>query len=215
MVPVLATGWADVRKRVQLQENVASVHQMRIQVSPNVGQFGRDSYLWILADETSNGLTPLQEITQALSHLSQQTSLSSSIRLAALQNHLAQLMHRLIHLAALTPRFIPILQSTAFRTEEAEVKAQLEGVKSDLDGKLKSKGSVGLGTPRRGGKGRMLGQVNELWGQVEEIRRGHRTRGGDGREGWLGDEKALAEVAEVGSFSKSSRPCCGRQDEFS
>jgi len=108
-------------------------------------------------------------------------------------------MHRLIHLAAVSPQFIPILHSTPFRTEEAEVKAQLEGVKSDLDGKGKSsKGGVGLGTPRRGGQGRMLGQVNELWGQLEEIRRIRRVRGGDSREGWLGDEKALANVAEVG-----------------
>lgn len=33
MVPVLATGWGDVKKRVQMQENVASVHQQRIKVS--------------------------------------------------------------------------------------------------------------------------------------------------------------------------------------
>lgn len=108
-------------------------------------------------------------------------------------------MRRLIHLAATTPQFIPILQSTAFRTEEAEVKGQLEGIKSELDGKVKSnKSAVGFGTPKRGGQGRMMGQVNELWGQVEEIRRRRRGRGGDSREGWLGDEKALGEVAEVG-----------------
>ena len=79
------------------------------------------------------------------------------------------------------------------------MKLQLEGVKLELDGKGKSlvKGGVGMGTPRRGGQGRMLGQVNELWGHVEEIRRRKKGRGGDVREGWLGDEKALAEVAEV------------------
>ena len=110
-------------------------------------------------------------------------------------------MHRLIHLATLTPSFIPILQSTAFRIEEAEVKSQLEGVKLELDGKGKKgmEGGIGLGsTPRKGGQGRMMGQVNELWGQVEEIRRRHRARGGNAREGWLGDEKMLSEVAEVG-----------------
>jgi nuclear pore complex protein Nup54 len=55
---------------------------------------------------------------------------------------------------------------------------------------------TGMGTPRKG-QGRMLGQVNELWGAVEEIRR--RRRGGrtEGREAWLADEKVLAEVAEV------------------
>ena len=146
-------------------------------------------------------LTSLQEISLALAQLSRQTSLSSSIRLAALQNHLTQLMHRLIHLATLTPRFIPILQSTPFRIEEAEVKGQLEGVRLELEGKGKKamQSSIGLGsTPRKGGQGRMMGQVNELWGQVEEIRRKHRARGGNTREGWLGDEKVLSEVAEVG-----------------
>ena len=144
-----------------------------------------------------------QELSSAVSHLSRQSSLSSSIRLAAMQNHLAQLMHRLIHLASRTPQFIPILQSSTFRTEEAEVMAQLEGVKSELDGKVKARGGVGLGTPRRGGQGRMMGQVNELWGQVEEMRRRRRAPGDVAREGWLGSEKALAEVAEV-----SAAGCC-------
>jgi nuclear pore complex protein Nup54 len=36
MVPVLATGWADVKKRVQMQEQVASVHQEKIKVGLRV-----------------------------------------------------------------------------------------------------------------------------------------------------------------------------------
>lgn len=72
-----------------------------------------------------------------------------------------------------------------------------------MEGKGKvNKGSIGMGigngTPRRGkGEGRMMGQLNELWGQVEEIRRRRKGRGGGGVEGWLADDKALAEVAEV------------------
>jgi nuclear pore complex protein Nup54 len=49
----------------------------------------------------------------------------------------------------------------------------------------------------------MLGQVNELWGMVEEVRRRRRGGRSDGREGWLADEKVLAEVAEV-----SRMPLC-------
>ncbi|GFZ47778.1 hypothetical protein JCM24511_05525 [Saitozyma sp. JCM 24511] len=179
MVPALAVGWGDVKKRVQLQEQIASVHQEKI-----------------------------KEISLALSQLTRQTSLSSSIRLAALQTSLTHLLHRLIHLASLTPQFIPILQSTSFRPEEAETRERLESIKSELDGRAPSRAgapgarlgesSVGMGngTPRKG-QGRMLGQVNELWGAVEEIRR--RRRGGSavGREAWLADEKVLAEVAEV------------------
>ena len=121
-------------------------------------------------------------------------------------------MHRLIHLVAQTPQFIPILQSTAFRQEESAVAKTLEGVKADLDGRAKPKqvnggvvglrGSNGTGTPRRGGESRMIGQVNELWGQVEEIRRLRKGVQG-GREGWMGDERALAEVAEVSDATLS------------
>jgi nuclear pore complex protein Nup54 len=32
MVPVLATGWEDVKKRSQMQEQIASVHQQKIKV---------------------------------------------------------------------------------------------------------------------------------------------------------------------------------------
>ncbi|ORX33944.1 nucleoporin complex subunit 54-domain-containing protein [Kockovaella imperatae] len=168
MVPVLATGWADVKKRVDMQEKIASVHQEKI-----------------------------KEISIALSQLSRQTSLSTSIRLAALQTQLTTLMHRLIHLVAQTPQFIPILQSTAFRQEEAAVAKVLEGVKADLEGKGKAKGSGALN--RRGtGEGRMIGQVNELWGLVEEIRKMRKgVAAGANREGWLADERALAEIAEI------------------
>ena len=180
VVPVVATGWADIKKRTQMQEQIASVHQQRI-----------------------------KEISEALSYLTRQTSLSSSIRLAALQTQLSSLMHRLIHLTSQMPQFIPILQSTAFRPEEAAVQGQLEGIKAEMDGKTKSKrmngGTVGLngsngvdGESRlRKGEGRMIGQVNELWGQLEEIRRRRRNIAGDKGEGWLGDERALAEIAEV------------------
>ncbi|WWD21523.1 hypothetical protein CI109_106009 [Kwoniella shandongensis] len=166
MVPVLATGWADVKKREQAQENLASVHQQRI-----------------------------KEITQALSH-TRQTSLSASIRLQNLQARQNQLQHRLIHLAAQTPQYIPLIQSTAFRQEEAEMQAQLENVKGELEGKGKNVIRAGLGGAGTS-KGRLLGQLNELWGQLEEIRRRRKTRSSEGRDGWLADEKALAEVADI------------------
>lgn len=135
--------------------------------------------------------------------MTRQSSLSSSIRLTALQTHLNQLLHRLIHLAALTPQFIPILQSTSYRPEESQTRQQLEAVKSELEGKGKAAtgriGANAVGTPRSGsaGKGRMIGQVNELWGQLEEIRRTNKGRSVEGKDGWLRDEAALAEVAEV------------------
>lgn len=177
MVPVLATGWTDLKTRVQMQENVASVHQQR-----------------------------LKEANTALSNLTRHTTLNSSIRLANLQTQLQSLMHRLIHLASLTPQLMPTLQSTQSREDE-EVYAKLAGVKTELEGRAKKTfsgiGPVGLGTPRRDhnqSEGRMLGQINEMWGMVEEIRRNRKIRGSDGREGWLGDDKILSEIAEVCLF---------------
>jgi len=44
----------------------------------------------------------------------------------------------------------------------------------------------------------MTGVVNELYGAIEEIRRRRRIGGASGvDQGWLADEKALQEVAEV------------------
>lgn len=174
MVPVLAVGWADVKKRQQLQENLASVHQERI-----------------------------KEIAAALAH-TRQTSLSSSIRLANLQARQSQLVHRLIHLAAQTPQHVPIIQSTVFKQEEADMAKQLEGVKAELEGhgrnsvkRVEARGEVS--------RGRLLGQVNELWGQLEEIRRKRKVRGPDGREQWIGDEKMLGEIAEVSLSSRDRK----------
>lgn len=149
----------------------------------------------------------MKEISQALTTLSRQSNITSSIRLSALHTHLTQLQHRLIRLAAQSPAFIPSLQSSALRPEEMETKKTLEGVKAEVDGKkgsavvqLKGYGAgpgSGTSTPKKGGA-RMMGQVNELWGQVEDIRRhrGKRTGGGE-RDGWLADERVLGEVAEV------------------
>ncbi|WWC67993.1 uncharacterized protein I206_101912 [Kwoniella pini CBS 10737] len=177
MVPVLATGWADVKKREQQQENLASVHQQRV-----------------------------KELQAALSH-TRQTSLSASIRLSNLQAQQTQLLHRLIHVVSQTPQYVPIIQSTAFKQEEADMQKQLENVKSELEGKGKnsikpSSSSHGLNHHNKTSKGRLLGQVNELWGQLEEIRRKRKnSRQNDwlnnGEDNWLLDEKALSEVAEI------------------
>ncbi|ODN79652.1 hypothetical protein L202_03592 [Cryptococcus amylolentus CBS 6039] len=168
MVPVLAVGWSDVKKRQQMQENLAAVHQERT-----------------------------SEITAALSH-TRQTSLSSSIRLANLQQRQSQLVHRLIHLASVTPGIVPLnQQGGVLRDDEVALARKLEGVKRELEG---AAGSVRGGSVRRGDgelRGRLLGQVNELWGQLEEVRRRRKVRGQEGRETWIGDERLLAEIAEV------------------
>lgn len=166
---MLATGWGDVQKRVQAMNQTASVHQQRV-----------------------------KELNQALANLNRQTALSASVRLAALQAHLQQLTQRLLHLAAQSPSFAPT-QSSAFRPEEGEMKHTLEAVKDSLDGRVRNhtsrSGGVGLAVaPRSQNKGRMLGQINELWGAVEEVRRQRRARGDTS---WAGDERMLAEMAVV------------------
>lgn len=169
MVPVLATGWKDVKKRVEMQEQMASVHQQKV-----------------------------KELNQALANLSRQSALSSSVRLQALQNQLQQLTQRLLHLAAQSPSFAPV-QSSAFRPEEGEMKHTLEEVKDALDGRTRAPAKSGVGlnmSQRPANKGRMLGQINELWGMVEELRRQRRARGNDMQQ-WAGDEKLLTEIAIV------------------
>lgn len=91
------------------------------------------------------------------------------------------------------------------------MKSQLDNVKAELEGRggnkiIKQPGTYnleasGYGTPKRKdkGEGRMSGQVNELWGLVEEIRKRRRQAGGGavGSEGWLADERVLEEIAKV------------------
>lgn len=50
----------------------------------------------------------------------------------------------------------------------------------------------------------MMGQVNELWGAVEELRRRRGYRGQES-EGWLGDERVMNEIGQVRSASTMSR----------
>lgn len=45
----------------------------------------------------------------------------------------------------------------------------------------------------------MSGQVNELWGLIEEIRRRRKASGVQSGDTWLADEKALEQVAQVSS----------------
>ncbi|KAL7420021.1 hypothetical protein Q5752_004985 [Cryptotrichosporon argae] len=178
MVPVLATGWADIKKRVQAQEQVASVHQERV-----------------------------KELTAAITTLSRQASLSSSVRLAALQAQLAHLAQRLLHLAAQAPRFA--VTSPALRPEEGETRDTLERVQAELEGRRRAATTPGLGPGHGHGhgyghgqgngtgaqrKGRMIGQVNELWGLLEEVRRRSRARAD---AGWVADENVLTNIAAV------------------
>ncbi len=92
------------------------------------------------------------------------------------------------------------------------MKSQLDNTKAELEGRgsskvIKQSGTYsleasGYGTPihKNKGEGRMSGQVNELWGMVEEIRRRRRQTGStSGGEGWLADERVLEEITKVSS----------------
>jgi len=87
------------------------------------------------------------------------------------------------------------------------MKATLEHVQGELEGRKAGGRSMAygiapLGTPgtprRKHADGRMAASVNELYGAIEEIRRRKRLAGAmGGEEGWLADERVLAQVAEV------------------
>ena len=195
LVPVLATGWDDVKKRMNVQEQVAGVHQAKMKVR--------------LSCSASLLLTS-QELSSAISSLTTESSLKSTRRLGELQRRLTDLQHRLIRLSAQTLPYNPSLSSSTWKPEEARMKGQLDNTKAELEGRaankiIKQSGTYnleasGYGTPKRKdkGEGRMSGQVNELWGLVEEIRRRRRQTGSNnGSEGWLADERVLEEIAKV------------------
>lgn len=101
--------------------------------------------------------------------------------------------------------------SSGTRVREQELRTALDGVKSELDGTapraktshggahLYGSGSASprSGTPRKNAAGqKMMGQVNELWGAVEELRRrkGYAVKE---REAWVDDERIMGEIAKV------------------
>jgi nuclear pore complex protein Nup54 len=195
MVPALATGWDDVKKRSDLQEQLAASHQARMSVSA--------------AAHPQTSCAHHQECSKALQTITRQTSHDSTHRLQELQRRLTTLQQRLIHVAGESLSLNPHFASTSYKPEEAQTKAKLLAIKDELDGNTKSattpaKSSYGLHesaqTPTRrknAGEGRLSGQVNELWGSVEDIRRKRKMSSANGGDAWSTDEKALETVAQV------------------
>jgi nuclear pore complex protein Nup54 len=195
MVPALAVGWGDVKKRVQLQEQIASVHQEKIKV----GQGGDVSLsrLRVCLSASSEDMSVLtrvfssQEISLALSQLTRQTSLSSSIRLASLQTSLTHLLHRLIHLASRSsnphrsarkkPRRenVSIQSSPSWMVERPVARREL-GSGSPALGRVmarrgKARGGCWVRSTSSGAQSRRSGDGEEVGGQKGE-RRGWPTK---------------------------------------
>lgn len=151
--------------------------------------------------------TDPQQIQDKLAKLTRETSVQSAHRLITLQRRLADLQHRVLKLAAQTAAIQPGSSSGQLTQEEIAMKATLEHVQGELEGRKAGGRSMAygiapLGTPgtprRRHADGRMAASVNELYGAIEEIRRRKRLAGAmGGEEGWLADERVLAQVAEV------------------
>jgi hypothetical protein len=144
-----------------------------------------------------------------LAELTRQTNLSSSIRLQQLQLQLTSLLHRLLRVVASLPNVNSVVSGGPETSRDIDTREKLIGVQNELDGKgrlIKSShsGPIGVHTPKRrtgGGEGRLLGQVNELWGAIEELRRRRRGVGLNG-DGEQFDKYQLDRIAEVSAAAE-------------
>lgn len=171
-VPVVATGFDDLQKRVEAQTQQAAAHQEKLKVTlcPSLAMLPCS--------------TPLQELQQRISALTQRHQLSNASRLHRASALQTQLTHRVIKLVQHLHLLIPALRSSALRPEEEALRTALE----EIDDEVR----------RPGGTGRIRGKLNELWalvGAVTAARQQDRRTGGV--EWAVVDEDGLAQIAQV------------------
>ena len=150
LVPVLATSFDDLQKRVEAQANQASLHQQK-----------------------------LKELQSQIEKLSEQHELSNASRLHRATSAQMQLTHRLLKLVQHLHLLIPALRSSSIRPEEEALRAALEeidgeirrpGGMSRIVGKLNELWAVvGALSAVRGGNSRLNGSADRVsWAVVDE-----------------------------------------------
>jgi nuclear pore complex protein Nup54 len=103
LVPVLATSFDDLQKRVEAQTQQATAHQEK-----------------------------LKEIRARIEKLSERHALTNAPRLQKLASAQAQLTHRLLRLVQHLHLLIPALRSSSIRPEEEALRAALEEIDGEI-----------------------------------------------------------------------------------
>ncbi|KAL7414656.1 nucleoporin complex subunit 54-domain-containing protein [Mrakia frigida] len=177
MVPALAIGFDDIRKRTDAQMKMAGAH-------------------W----------NKLQEISTRLSTLSQSSSLSLTLRLSRASLLQTQLSHRTLLLIRHLHLLIPTLRSSSIRREEEQLLLRLEALMSELQGGAGGGFGGGGGGSVKGRMMELWALVGQVRGERERDRlAGGRGEGagagggeGGGKEGWaVVDEEAMERLAAI------------------
>ncbi|KAK7042629.1 adrenoleukodystrophy protein, partial [Favolaschia claudopus] len=172
LVPTIATGFDDLRSRVDAQSSQASAHQER-----------------------------LKDLKTRISTLSS-TQQQNSARLARLAATQTQLTHRLLALAAHLHLLVPAVRGSGIRVEEEELRGWLEEVREEVGGRGGAGwGGGNGGGGGGGGGGRMRGKLGELWALVGALGAAKEAAqagtGGHGGEWKVVDEEGLARIARI------------------
>ncbi|KAG5651339.1 hypothetical protein H0H81_009027 [Sphagnurus paluster] len=144
MVPVIATGFDDIRERVDAQSRQAEQHKER-----------------------------LKDLKTRLDALSERHTLSNTARLQRAAVAQVQVTHRLLAFAQHLHLLIPAIRSSAIRPEEEALRGQLEEIEEDVRrGRIRGKlnelwaliGAVNAATERGSGGNGTSGE----WAVVDE-----------------------------------------------
>ena len=172
MVPALAVGFDDVKKRVDAQDNQAAMHY-----------------------------TKLQEITVTLQSKRAASSRLASSRLSKAEAQHATLATRLTRLVSRLHTLTP-LRGTPLRAEEEQLHTQIERLYLDLNGKRPSASADGVAALPSGDGGRLGAKLNELWvlAARRKAAKASGQMDGDGQptEWAVASDEELGRVMEVG-----------------
>lgn len=179
LVPVLALGFEDVKKRVDAQAANAAGQQQQLTVSAQPIMVCW-SVIW-----PNSGLYT-QELASRLEAIAQKHTLTTSVRAQKAAQAQTQIKQRITALVQHLHFMIPTVRSSSIRPEEEALRAALESIDEELK--------------RPGGLGRMKGKLSELWTAVGALgaMRERARKAGEEFGGWqVRDEASLNELAQV------------------
>lgn len=169
---MIATGFDDLRMRVDAQSEQAKQHQEKLKVTQTT-----------LPPSHALTIYPSQEIQERIKNLKNLHSTSTLSKLSRYSSSQTQLTARLLGLIQHLHLLIPAIRSSSIRPEEEELRNRLEKIEEEI----------------LGGGGRSRGKVGELWAVVGALRaRGGADYNNGNAEQWqVVDEDGLARIAQV------------------
>ncbi|KDN52326.1 hypothetical protein K437DRAFT_254309 [Tilletiaria anomala UBC 951] len=145
LLPVLAVGFGDVKKRHQAQQG-----------------------------EATRQLQHLSVCSERLKALERKHSLSNAVRHSAAAAKQTDIHHRLMALVRKCHLLIPSLRGTSIEPEEEKLRAQLEALEAEIEGTGYDSEGAGTAAysilSRPVGATRIRASINELWAQIGALR---------------------------------------------